>query len=46
MQNNEHILEFFTKLDFLFIVNLLKIENIDRKAKLIQNTSNNKKVIF
>ena len=41
MQNNEHTLEFLTELDDLFIANLLKIEDIDRIAKLIQNASTN-----
>ena len=41
MQNNEHTLEFLTKLDELFIVNLFKIENIDHIVKVIQNASTN-----
>ena len=41
MQNNEHTLEFLTELDDLFIANLLKIEDIDRIAQLIQNASTN-----
>ena len=41
MKNNEHTLEFLTELDDLFIANLLKIEDVDRIAKLIQNASTN-----
>ena len=41
MQNNEHTLEFLTELDDLFIAKLLKIEDIDRIAKLIQYASTN-----
>jgi len=41
MKNNEHTLEFLTELDDLFIANLLKMENPDRIANLIQNASTN-----
>ena len=41
MKNNEHTLEFLTELDDLFIANLLKMENPDRIASLIQNASTN-----
>lgn len=41
MKNNEHTLEFLTELDDLFIANLLKMENTDRIANLIQNASTN-----
>ena len=40
MKNNEHTLEFLTELDDLFIANLLKIENTERIANLIQNEWN------
>ena len=41
MKNNEHTLEFLIELDDLFIANLLKHENIDQIARLIQNASTN-----
>tara|TARA_B100000427_G_scaffold327105_1_gene337121 strand:- start:4113 stop:5483 length:1371 start_codon:yes stop_codon:yes gene_type:complete len=41
MNNDEHTLEFLIELDDLFIANLLKIENTDRIAHLIQNASTN-----
>ena len=41
MNDNEHTLEFLIELDDLFIANLLKLENIDRIARLIQNASTN-----
>ena len=41
MKNNEHTLKFLTELDDLFIANLLKMENPDRIANLIQNASTN-----
>ena len=41
MKNNEHTLKFLTELDDLFIANLLKIENTERIANLIQNASTN-----
>ena len=39
MKNNEHTLEFLTELDDLFIANLLKVEDTERIASLIQNAS-------
>ena len=41
MKNNEHTLEFLIELDDLFIANLLKHENIEQIARLIQNASTN-----
>lgn len=41
MKNNDQTLKFLTELDDLFIANLLKNENFNRIAKLIQNASTN-----
>ena len=41
MKNNEHTLEFLIELDDLFIANLLKHEDTDQIARLIQNASTN-----
>ena len=41
MKNNDQTLKFLTELDDLFIANLLKDEDFNRIAKLIQNASTN-----
>ena len=41
MKNNDQTLKFLTELDDLFIANLLKNEDFNRIAKLIQNASTN-----
>jgi len=41
MKSNDQTLKFLTELDDLFIANLLKNENFNRIAKLIQNASTN-----